>query len=730
MSFTADQLWNLLPAHLRTRDAELANPDGPDTSGDWRSGPLRELVEVLAEQVAVLEENLDQLYDNHFVETASPWALPYIGDLLGIRGLPVGGMRRSPRAEVGHTVAYRRRKGTAPMLELLARDITGWPARAVEFFERLAATQHLNHLRPHCRSFASLRSANKLEFIGTPFEGVMRTVEVRRIARGHGRWNIPNIGLFLWRLGAYPRTDSALVPVGELRSGDPASPRRFRFHPFGMDAPLFSRPETEDDFTNLAEPINVPLPISRRRLAEDIATGQVKARSLYSPGLSLGLEKWVSSQGIQSYVPIPREDVIVCDLSDATDLNGDAVWNHENKPAGDQVALDPALGRVVFGQVPVDGVNHPPRATFSLGFGFDLGGGEYGRAGSFEADVPSVVVVPYDASAALSEDSVALALNSLGPTEAIGIEITDSGRYEETLPDLIANGAPKGVRAADGCCPVVVLKPSGTKPAWTIQGDADGSVSINGLNMVWTRDLVSPMPALHVTGTLGAFKLRHCTLGPERFWDKTHPGKSTEAPKAHLKIDADRIQVTIENCILPPVRVGSSGVRLTLRNCIIDAGAEDAFALSNLDGDGPAGSWTLENCTVIGRAELDTLELASNCVFFGDAVVVTRRQEGCVRFSWLPKNGATRTPRRYRCLPSSGQDMADIRPHFTSLAFGNPAYGQLSGRCPAAIRTGADDGAEMGAFHDVFQPQRMAHLQARLAEYLRFGLEASVFNAS
>jgi hypothetical protein len=36
----------------------------------------------------------------------------------------------------------------------------------------------------------------------------------------------------------------------------------------------------------------------------------------------------------------------------------------------------------------------------------------------------------------------------------------------------------------------------------------------------------------------------------------------------------------------------------------------------------------------------------------------------------------------------------------------------------------------MGAFHDVFAPQRDTNLRIRLDEYLRFGLEAGVFHAS
>ena len=38
--------------------------------------------------------------------------------------------------------------------------------------------------------------------------------------------------------------------------------------------------------------------------------------------------------------------------------------------------------------------------------------------------------------------------------------------------------------------------------------------------------------------------------------------------------------------------------------------------------------------------------------------------------------------------------------------------------------------AEMGAFHDLGQPQRETNLLVRLDEYLRFGLDAGIFYAS
>ena len=136
MSFDAKQLYELLPAIYRIRDAEQGEP-------------LKALFEeAIAPLIATLEEDLAQAYDDQFIETCADWAVPYIGDLIGYRALhTVVPKVSSPRAEVANTIAYRRRKGTASSLEQLARDVTGWDARVVEFFQLLATTQYLNHLR-------------------------------------------------------------------------------------------------------------------------------------------------------------------------------------------------------------------------------------------------------------------------------------------------------------------------------------------------------------------------------------------------------------------------------------------------------------------------------------------------------------------------------------------------------------------------------------------------------
>src|SRR4029077_5729042 len=285
MSADAHKLLELLPAILRIRDQSLAartpgclDPEervaladleaqGPSADQQQlaqlqqrsMAGPLASLLAVIGEQIAVLREDLHQLYDDQFIETCAPWLTSYIGDLIGYRALNgISPQVSSPRADVGRTIAYRRRKGTPGILEALAHGVTGWNASAVEYFQHLVMTQYMNHPRLRCLAAPDLRNWEKLERIGTAFDTITHTVDVRRIASG--RYNIPNIGVFLWRLDAYPLTQSPVVQV------DLNDPLRWRFNPFGIDQPLYALPQTADDIAQLATPLTVPERIIRRVL--------------------------------------------------------------------------------------------------------------------------------------------------------------------------------------------------------------------------------------------------------------------------------------------------------------------------------------------------------------------------------------------------------------------------------------------------------------------------------
>lgn len=668
MSLEGQRLYGLLPALYRLRDAE--HGEG-----------LKALVEVIAAQVAVLADNLEQLYDDQFIETCAPWVVPYIGDVIGHRAVHgVAPKVGSARAEVAHTIGFRRRKGTAAVLEQLARDVTGWPARVVEFFQQLGTTQYMNHVRPDHWYTPNLRQAQVLEHLHTPFGQAAHTVEVRRITSRQGRYNLPNLGIFLWRLRPYGLTNSPAFKLDD---------RRYLFSPLGNNTPLFTRPETEEDVAHLAEPINVPMPISRRMLYDNL-------QAYYGPGKSLFLRR--------DGADVDATQVRAYDLSDV----GDGTWAHQPR---DRIAIDPVLGRLAFPQ------NEPPPATvhvtFHAGFSADMGGGEYERADSVDALLQPVQQV--HAPATLQP-----ALEARRPGGVV--EISDSGRYSEPLTITVDAGQRLELRAANQHRPTLVLD-----RAMTISGGADAEVTLNGL-LITGGPLRVPAAA---SNHLRRLRLRHCTLVPGL--SLTMDGSPEHPDQPSLIIESPEVSVEIEHCIVGGLRV-VDGAQVRIAHSIVDATSETAAAYAALDGKAAGGALQLVESTVIGTVHTEIMELASNTIFLaalapGDTlagpVIAQRRQAGCVRFSFLPLSAVV--PRRFRCLPRTPSEATRLRPQFTSLRYGNPGYGQLAPHGAVEIRTGAEDEAEIGAFHTLYQPQRETNLRVRLEEYLRFGLEAGIF---
>ena len=240
MNTNTDRLYDLLPAIHRLRNVEQGEP-------------LRALLAVIAEQVSVVEADIAKLYENWFIETCQDWVVPYIGDLIGYQpvheaGEPgevstVEGRLRNkiliPRREVAETIHYRRRKGTLALLELIANAVAGWPARAVEFYRLLGVTQSINHLRLERARTVDLRSRDALDRLDGPFDEVAHTVDVRRVNsnRSRGRFNIPSVAVFVWRLRPYSVTRTPAYCLEDV------SPQSFTFSVLGNDSPLFNHPQ-------------------------------------------------------------------------------------------------------------------------------------------------------------------------------------------------------------------------------------------------------------------------------------------------------------------------------------------------------------------------------------------------------------------------------------------------------------------------------------------------------
>lgn len=354
----ADRLYELLPVVHRQRDAE-------------QGFPLRALLRILGEQVGVVEDDIAQLYENWFIETCEDWVVPYIADLIGWQpvaaaggpggaaegGQPARAAARD-RREVANTLRYRRRKGTLALLAEMARDVAGWPARAVELYPLLARTQHVRALRPGQGGSADLRRGAALDALDGPFARLAHHVDVRRPGsrRTVGRFNIPSVALFAWRLRSYPVTRSPAYCLEE------AGPHCYTFSALGNDTPLYVAPRPEPGQPDSPTALELPVPILRRAFAAHL-------EDYYGPDKSVHI--WVGTapdKGSTESVrrPLAAAQIVVADLAD---------WRYV--PRRGQVAVDPERGRIAFPprQLPKGGV----WVTYSYGACADLGGGEYER---------------------------------------------------------------------------------------------------------------------------------------------------------------------------------------------------------------------------------------------------------------------------------------------------------------------------------------------------------------
>ncbi len=447
----ADRIYGMLPAIYRIRDAEQGHP-------------LRGLIEVIAREAGVVEASVAQMYEDLFIETCADWVVPYIGDLIGLRPLPGAGS--VTRSEVANTIAYRRGKGTAAVLEQVAHDVGGCPAVVVEYFRRLAVTQYMNHLRPECPATADLRDEKALARVGTPFDVLPRTAEVRRIAGRRGRYNIPNIGLFLWPVGAYRVTGGMPKRVKE---------GCYSFDPLGMDTPLFNQPRPEREIVHLAGPLNVPEPLGCAALQEEL----VMVRAGRPPLVGYFTNDPVFGV-FRNGDPLSIAECRVGELPDP-----DWPWPAD-AGAGVTFVVDPVRGRLRFAPGAL-GPQDRIRANYFYGFGADIGSGEYARPG---LDQSTITVE--------EGDGLQSAVNHAGAGDVV-IEIAHSRTISGNLVISPLHDQRLAIQARDGCRPVLT-------GIVTVVAADDAQVTLDGLTVRRGVSVsgVAPM----------ALAIRRCTLPP------------------------------------------------------------------------------------------------------------------------------------------------------------------------------------------------------------------------
>ena len=181
---------------------------------------LDALLAAVEEQRRMLERDIDQVWDDLFVESCADWAVPYIGSLLG---LPAD----AGRLEVAHAVALRRRKGTPAALEDFAEVLTDWSVRVLEGWQITLWAQRLGHPPPLRLASFDFRDTSRFR-LGTPFERGRRSVTPA------GPWSPRAATAVDWPWQV--RTDR------EAQADSLPEPGRFALHPLGAEAPLYLQP--------------------------------------------------------------------------------------------------------------------------------------------------------------------------------------------------------------------------------------------------------------------------------------------------------------------------------------------------------------------------------------------------------------------------------------------------------------------------------------------------------
>lgn len=715
-----DRLFELLPVVYRQRDEDHRHA-------------LRDLLRVIAEQVSLVEEDVAQLYENWFIETCQDWVVPYIGDLVGYEVAFSGGaevqsrgrMRAlAPRRAVANYLRDLRRRGTLALIEQLALDVGGFSARAVEYYTLLGRTQSLNHPNERGR-LVDLRDAEALDVLDGPFDTLAHTVDIRGInpPRPDGWHNIPTAAAWLWRLRSYTITRAPAYFV--QRGGGYFF---YTFSALGNDAPIFTEAREEPDIAHVAGEIHVPTAIRRRALEQQVDDYY----GLDAGGTAKSFAIWIAEDPDQPAKLVPPERILAADLS-----------NWEYRPPGDKVAVDPKLGRIAVAKEP-----ELVLVSYRYGFSDDIGAHESPRSITQPRALRPEHIYRVGTNEPMTTIAEAIAKwEEDDPLHAV-IEISDSGFYTETFDVELAAHHTLQIRAANRCRPVIHVldyRPSRGE-ALNVVLNERSRFTLDGILVVGRPLRVEGKGDKPVDARL---VIRRSTLVPG--WT-VRPDCSPAAPdESSLDLRNLRGRVTIERTILGTIAVmdettESEPLRISIVDSILDATSDDREAIV---GPGASYAWAMLRiirCTVFGRIETHAIELGENSIFTG-IVRVVRRQIGCIRFCWVPIG--SRTPKRYHCQPDGvvakakatakekgipeqplvAAEVRRVEPVFTSVLFGAPDYAELAFDCAEEITRGADDESEMGAFHDLFVPQRTANLRARLDHATPSGMETGIIYA-
>lgn len=722
--YYTEKIWEMIPPLYRVEDSREDNPD---------KGVLRALVELMGEQAALLRRSNDRLWEDQFIELCENWAVPYISALIGTR-LVSSLNSRGRRTDVAKTIYYRRRKGTLRVQEEMIRDITGWDGKVVENFRRLARFRHPLDPVPSLQrgsltgtpagGWADIRNARGGELTGGPFDEFHHTPDFRKHRGVDGRYSIAKLAFHIYPTVVNRVFGVTPFPVDEGKS--------YGFDPSGRSIPLYNpdyRPAgfDWDESWHSALEWEIASPMSCRLLAHEeyLVTDQVISDMVTDYGLPAaaakelhkiagmrcyginGFKKLLLSLPLSAELMNPAVFQLLTAMCLADDCgkaillkNAVSVYVDEEKippdrimaglaenapttePVQQHLLIDPQNGRLLVldppgsqaGKIIVD---------YCFGIPSAIGAGTYKRKAPVENYRINLI--------SGNPEIVPLKLQN-NRMNLITDSITYTGVPDKLSVEKLVLGA------SDGARPYICLQGD-----WTLGGAGEASeLCLDGL---WIGS--SAPSELVITGVFNLVIIRHCTLDPGG--DKNLKGEIIHP--VPLFVNGSIGCLEIDSSVMGPVHLGPAG---HIRNVVI----RDSVIQSVLPGvpavDIHEGVTVMERVTVMGNVRLLRM-ISTDSLLAGDAWV-TDNQNGCFRFSAAGESSSL--PHFYESLlfPLSDQNF------FLSRRFGQPGYARIAETAPESLKTGSENGSEMGAFCNMANSLKSESLLNKLEEYMPFGL--------
>lgn len=388
--------------------------------------------------------------------------------------------------------------------------------------------------------------------------------------------------------------------------------------------------------------------------------------------------------------PVQQRIPVRCDLTEYI------------KPRSGLLAIDPDLGRVAFADH--EKPKMPLSANFYHGFSSYLGAGAYFH--DWESVDESRIIRVSKHSA--PDDSRHLRPPAYGIVSGVKIFRTIQEAFDEVISkgsSRAAKGTPWVIQIEDSEIYTENCNVNATIPCGVILRAAQFERPFWRGRLIWDGpiDKVTPLVAIkgillgHTprfrTGRFKEIKFKDCTLLRNLMMLEDVMGEEDRYPSLHL-----------DNCIVRKRVSIYCHCSILIKNSALDSTKNKALVAKQAEVK-------IERCTILKKVKVKVL-WASESIFM-DNVTVLNPQKGCVRYCRAERSGNI-LPRMYKCTRANVTFCSDLPWQSTYL--------KLKRHCNEEVSHWAENGGEIGAYHQANYTLKKKNLEIKFNEYLPVGL--------